>query len=305
MKAKRFKLLEYASMAACVLSAKTLGAQAIYTDLDPDVVVEMDPEILNIDMNGDGVYDFAFLNEIYTTETSVWSFYYSYKERIWAGPKNPNNAIAGSLNLYGSAESNYYYRYYPFALLDHEPINNLLYFQNNGYQMMAFATDFWSIGLEIWDKREGGNWYPEISDHYLGVRFLDILGCNHYGWIRCDVLEEGRILVVKDYAYETKCDTSILAGDTIGDTTDIVGVEDNLLEAAKIWGTENAIHIRLNINTLPVTCEIFNLEGQCIYRESIFNGYTEIHLSNTLKSIYFVALTNVSGQKTERKIILY
>lgn len=301
MKTSHYKLLEYASMAACVLSAKTLSAQAIYTDLDPDVVVEMDPEILNIDMNGDGVYDFAFLNEIYTTETSVWSFYYSYIERIWAGPKNPNNAIAGSLNQFTLSYGGLSTYYYPFALPEFAPINSALDFQNDGYQMMAFRT-FKQFGTN-WNN--GGNWYPEITDHYLGVRFLDTLGCNHYGWIRCDVLEEGRVLVVKDYAYETKCDTGILAGDTIGDTTDIVGVEDNLLETAKIWSSENTVHIQLTANALPVLCEIFNLEGQCIYRELINSNLTEINLSNTSKSLYIVSLKRASGQKTERKIILY
>jgi hypothetical protein len=113
------------------------------------------------------------------------------------------------------------------------------------------------------------------------------------------------VLVVKDYAYETKCDTSILAGDTIGDTSVIVGVEDNLLEAAKIWNLENTVHIQLTANILPVLCEIFNLEGQCIYRESISNTLTEINLSNTSKSLYIVLLTNKLGQKTERKIIIH
>ena len=300
MKAKRFKLLEYASMAACVLSVKTLGAQAVYTDLDPDVILEMDPEVLNIDMNGDGVLDFAFLNEIYTIETSVWSFYYSYLERIWAGPKNPNNAIAGTVRLFGSAESNYYYVYFPYALEDGIVVNNLMNFQIAGYQRMAFAT---SNG--IYHLLEGGNWYPEISDHYLGVRFLDTLGCNHYGWIRCDVLDEGRVLVVKDYAYETKCDTGILAGDTIGDTTVIVNIENNLLEKAKIWSESNNVHIQLLAESLPIECEIFNLAGQFIYRKSITKTSTFINFSKESKSIYIVSLTNIYGQKVKRKIILH
>lgn len=287
-------------MAACVLSAKTLSAQAIYTDLDPDVVVEMDPEILNIDMNGDGVLDFAFLNEIYTIETSVFSEPQSYIERIWAGPKNPNNAIAGAIQTYGSAESNYYFVYFPLALVEGIIVDNHLTFQTYGYQRMAFAN---SNG--IYHLLEGGNWYPEVIDHYLGIRFLDTLGCNHYGWIRCDVLEEGRVLVVKDYAYESKCDTSILAGDTIGDTTDIVGIEDNLLETAKIWSTENNIHIQIAANALPVICNVFNLEGQCIYRASINNISTEIQLSNISKSLYIISLTNPIGKKIERKIILH
>lgn len=111
--------------------------------------------------------------------------------------------------------------------------------------------------------------------------------------------------MVKDHAYETKCDTGILAGDTIGDTSVIVGIEDNLLEEVKIWCTENKVTIQLSAETLPVACEIFNISGQCIYSESLNNTSTIINLSNTSKSLYIVSLTNTAGQKTERKIILH
>jgi len=304
MRGTKYTLLQYASMAACVLSAKTLAAQAVYTDLDPDVVVEMDPEILNIDMNGDGVLDFAFMNNITTIETTDWFFYYSYLERIWAGPKNPNNAVAGSVQLYGSAESNYYYRYYPFALSNNVQINELFEFQNAGYQMIAFATDFWNLALDTWDQREGGNWYPEVTDHYLGVRFLDTLGCNHYGWIRCDVLEEGRVLVVKDYAFETKCDTGIASGDTIGDTTVIVDIETPVSDSFSIWASGFTLHVVTENIEMPVYCTVLNFHGQTVYKGRISQTQTEIDLSDVVAGIYFLTLTGQDGLKSIRKIAL-
>jgi len=303
MTSSKNTLLHYASMAACVLSAKTLTAQAVYTDLDPDVVVEMDPEILNIDMNEDGVLDFAFMNEIYTIFTFD-SEPQSYRERIWAGPKNPDNAVAGSLNQFTLSYGGLSTYYYPFALAYNSPINESLEFQNAGYQRMASRNFTWSIFLEAWDQREGGNWYPEITDHYLGVRFLDTAGCNHYGWIRCDVSEEGRVLVVKDYAYETKCDTPILAGDTIGDTTVIVDIETPIIEHYSIWTSGFTIHVLAENIELPVYCEILNIQGHKVYESKINHLYSEIDLHQSNTGIYFVQLTDKKGMAIVKKIIL-
>lgn len=300
MTSRKNTLLHYASMAACVLSAKTLAAQAVYTDLDPDVLVEMDPEILNIDMNSDGVLDFAFMNEIFTIETSVWSFYYSYCERIWAGPKNPDNAIAGSLNQFTLSYGGLSTYYYPFALALGTPINEMVEFQNDGYQMMAFRT-FKQFGTN-WNN--GGNWYPEISDHFLGVRFLDTLGCNHYGWIRCDVVEEGRVLVVKDYAYETKCDTPILAGDTIGDTTVIVDIETPIIDHFSIWSSGFTIHILTDKMDQPAYCAVVNSTGQLVHEGMIDQLHSEINLNHPSTGIYFVKLVDRNGIVIVRKIAL-
>ena len=303
MTSRKNTLLHYASMAACVLSAKTLAAQAVYTDLDPDVVVEMDPEILNIDMNSDGVLDFAFMNEIYTIFTFD-SEPQSYRERIWAGPKNPDNAVAGSLNQFTLSYGGLSTYYYPFALAYNSPINESLEFQNAGYQRMAsrnFTFNFPSLG---WGTETGGNWYPEITNYYLGVRFLDTAGCNHYGWIRCDVLEEGRVLIVKDYAYETKCDTSILAGDTIGDTTVIVDIETPIIEHYSIWTSGFTIHVLAENIELPVYCEILNIQGHKVYESKINHLYSEIDLHQSNTGIYFVQLTDKKGMAIVKKIIL-
>lgn len=303
MTSRKNTLLHYASMAACVLSAKTLAAQAVYTDLDPDVVVEMDPEILNIDMNSDGVLDFAFMNEIYTIFTFD-SEPQSYRERIWAGPKNPDNAVAGSLNQFTLSYGGLSTYYYPFALAYNSPINESLEFQNAGYQRIASRTYFWSIFLETWDQREGGNWYPEITDHYLGVRFLDTAGCNHYGWIRCDVSEEGRVLVVKDYAYETKCDTPILAGDTIGDTTVIVDIETPIIDHFLIWSSGFTIHILTDKMDHPAYCAVVNSTGQLVHKGIIDQLHSEINLNHPSTGIYFVKLVDRNGIVIVRKIAL-
>jgi len=303
MTSSKNTLLHYASMAACVLSARTLTAQAVYTDLDPDVVVEMDPEILNIDMNGDGVLDFAFMNEIYTIFTFD-SEPQSYRERIWAGPKNPDNAIAGSLNQFTLSYGGLSTYYYPFALAYNSPINESLEFQNAGYQRMAsrnFTFNFPSLG---WGTETGGNWYPEITNYYLGVRFLDTAGCNHYGWIRCDVSEQGRLLVVKDYAYETKCDIGIAAGDTIGDTTVIVDIEKQFTDNVNIWTAGFTINISVPDQELPLICTVVSIQGQKVFDARIVQATSEFQLNDIATGIYLVTITDKSGRCVTKIIML-
>ena len=48
---------------------------------------------------------------------------------------------------------------------------------------------------------------------FIGIRFQDGLDRTHYGWIRCDAPDSGRVLVIKDYAYETQAGVGIIAGD--------------------------------------------------------------------------------------------
>lgn len=67
-------------------------------------------------------------------------------------------------------------------------INEDLDFQFAGYQELAYVYR----GEYSSYADNGGNWFPEVLDHYLGIYFKDTMNCYHYGWIRLDV----KILVV-------------------------------------------------------------------------------------------------------------
>ena len=70
MPLKSFNTIQYSAMALCFLSiTKEAQPQAVYTDIDPDLVIDIDGEIANIDMNNDGVFDFGFLNSMDTEFT--------------------------------------------------------------------------------------------------------------------------------------------------------------------------------------------------------------------------------------------
>ena len=61
------KLLAYSAMALAVLhQSKTANAGAVYTDIDPDTIIDQHLEYYFIDIEGDLLPDFKFLNVSYT-----------------------------------------------------------------------------------------------------------------------------------------------------------------------------------------------------------------------------------------------
>lgn len=297
-----FNSIQYSTMALCFLSiTKEVQSQAVYTDINPDMVIDVDGEIGNIDMNNDGVLDFGFLNAMDTIFTLDYEPQ-SYLERIYGGPKNPNNAIAGSSNQFTLSYGGLTTYYYPFVLPNGILVNDSMEFQTAGYQFLAFRTFYFTTWFS--GTLEGGNWYPEILDQYIGVRFLDTLGCNHYGWLRCDVKDEGRTLVIKDYAYETKCDTAILTGDTIGDTTEIVGIQHNNTIYPTIYTFDSKVYVQIKDNNKDYSIRIINLSGAIQFTGILENNLTIISLNGKSKGYYLVEIFSDNVKCLTKKIYI-
>jgi len=295
---KRPNLLQYSTMAASFLLMSNAKSQAIYTDIDPDMILDADGEYGTVDMDNDGTLDFAFLNTtgtIFTTDSDPQS----YVERVWAGPYISQNAIAGYENYHSGYGG--YTVFYPYALSLGQAIEPKAFdFNNAGYQLMAYRTFYsttWFSGT--W---EGGYWYPEVLDHYLAVRFIDSLDCYHYGWIRCDVKDEGRTLVIKDYAYETKCDVGILAGDTVGDTATVVENEVSGIEA-QVYSYNSDIYILLQVIKGTYDVRILNMQGQIVYQSQLKDIYTKLSLPNLALGNYLVEVKSET-RKVIKKVHL-
>lgn len=277
-------LTGYSAMALCFLStAKEAQSQAVYTDLEPDVVLDSHFEAELIDMDTDGFVDFVLINWSYATFTYYGDL--DFQQRIWIGPNTSDNSIAAATISFGSGVIAYAY-----ALSQSNLIDNSLPFKNVMLQRLAFRTYFVDVSL----TDEGGYWYPEMLDHYLGVRFFDDENCQHYGWIRCDVKDEGRTLIVKDYAYEIKCDIGILAGDTIGDTTTVEITDLNTLKAT-VYSFDNTVYINLNEMTENLNAQIYDPTGKVIYSNQLKDLITSIKL-NDPKGIYIVEV--ISGKES-------
>ena len=289
MKSEKFNLMQYSAISACFLTLHQYAmGQAVYTDIDPDIVLDSDNESAGVDMDNSGTFDFAFINR--TGSFSTYSSNdISYFEVINVGPQTPNNSIAGQIHIispsYGGS-----WIYLPFALGEGSSINNSILFYNEGYQVMAYR--YIQTDGDYFPK--GGIWYPEVLDHYLGVRFIDTSDCQHYGWIRCDIKDNGRTLVIKDYAYEIKCNTGIFAGDIIGDTTTVSLESFNLLYA-NIYAFNSDVYVQLNEKPGNYSIRITNLSGALIYSDLLRNKWNVISLINEPEGLYFIEI--FAGQK--------
>ena len=282
------KLKQYSAMCISVLATQfSAKAEAVYTDIDPDLILDSDLDFAYIDLDNNGASDFVFFNFSYYFATSSLALYFLL-QRLGAFPSNSNNGIIGTFE-----EFEYGAIFYPLALPTNSFINSTHNFQNDNFQILAFRSFLLnSTGMDLFDF--GGNWYPEIIDHYLGVKFLDAENCLHYGWIRCDVDDNGRTLRIKDYAYEKKCNTGILAGDTIGDTTTVSNVDINLINA-NIYAFNSNVYVQLDENPGNYSIRITNLSGALIYSDILRDKWNVISLIKEPEGLYFIEI--FAGQK--------
>ncbi|MGB4931219.1 MAG: hypothetical protein WBP43_14680, partial [Chitinophagales bacterium] len=95
MKRKQFnkyKLSDYSAFAITFLCLHSADAKVVYTDIEPDYVLDSDWDHAVLDIDGNGTGDFWFWNiSYYTSFTGM-----NYIEKLWAGAiGDSRNEIAG------------------------------------------------------------------------------------------------------------------------------------------------------------------------------------------------------------------
>lgn len=279
----KYKISDYSTLATAFLLLQNTGnAQVIYSDIEPDIEISLTGDQAFIDIDGNTTIDFNFL------KTSVEYYFWNgassvLRERkaIWCGVNNSMNGIMG---ISSQASEGGPIGYYPHAFLFDELINSALTFQNYYFQIMALgfydSAENWHYGAGAW--REG------IENGYLGIRFINNGGFINYGWIRCTTTDHCNKLIIKDFAYESKPNQGILAGDTV---SYVPIVEINNLNAV-IYSFDNTIQIQLPISSNNKhLIEVFNAEGKLVYR----NETTQLLNSITLNVGTGVYIVQVSG----------
>ncbi|MFI5172847.1 MAG: T9SS type A sorting domain-containing protein [Chitinophagales bacterium] len=289
---KKFSIQKYSGMAGVFLvMGNNLCAQAVYTDIDPDIEIQFDGETAGIDMDNNGTLDFAFLKTSGTYEYETTSFTFILnRHRIWAGPEFISNEIAGEIATHGAGGGT---TYFPYAMGSGDMINSGLSFQYWGFQLMAWG---FSESDGDWNY-EPAFWSPNIDSGYLGVRFWDDNECRHYGWIRCTTADSSKKLIIHDYAYESKCETSIKAGDIIGDTS--IGINEFNSLNASIYSFNNSVYINLNESFDSPIIRIYDLSGKIVYSNEIKNQFDQIELIEA-RGVYVVELTDGKNKLTKK-----
>lgn len=289
---KAFGLKQYAILTSAFLTiTSSTNAEIIYADIDPDSVLDENDEYAFLDFDFNGNVDFA-ITKLFATSTT-FTYYGNMganftRNVLWIGGLMPENIIAASsATLYDSGS---FLTYYAYALASGENIPGDLEFQGGEYQRIAFKS-FINDGIP-WN--EGGNWFPEQTDKYLGVRFIGEDTNFHFGWIRCTVEDSANVIIIKDFAYEVIEDKAIKAGD-IG----IDAIDENVNNSdVRIFSFKSDIFIQVNDLSFNHQVKIFNNLGQLIREEEITELNSVIDLHNVAIGNYFVEV--FSG---DRKIV--
>ena len=274
---KKSKLLQYSSMAVTfIASGANTGAQAVYVDIDPDTVLFPPYGEFAIDFNDFGLIDYRFENESWFGYAEWCECYEQFNGLLMGN----SPSIAAYSDILFSSNT-----YFASALEFNQVIDSNLEFNNHNAYLAYHIIPDWSIYYVF----EGGDWFPEAIDKYVGIRFEDTLDCMHYGWIRCSIEDGGSNLTIKDYAYETKCDVGIAAGDMVGNTT--VGIEEiNTLEAS-VYSFGESLYTNV-INFAECTLTICNLQGQEILHQYLTETNTVINMKFYPTGIYLIRLTD-------------
>lgn len=266
-------------MAGSIIAvAGTANAQAIYTDIDPDVTVDQSGFGYFIDFDEDGNKDFAI--GFFQTNTAGGYVY----NKVFARPYNGSIA--------GSAAGNYVY---PSAMIAGEMIDVNLDWQTGSSQTMGggFIIPASSSLYAVY-----GKWYG-VEDRYLPLRFK--VGTNkHYGWARLDVPGLISSFTIKDIAYNPNANEGLFAGQ--GDPTAVQITP--MPESVKIFAYDGIVNtVLFNQKIDNASLVITNMMGQQVKAMSLTKSSTQIDVSDLAFGIYVVTVVN-GGQVFTQKVAL-
>lgn len=284
-----FGLKEYSAIAGCfMLLHNTMQGQVVYTDLEPDIIIDEDGEFFVLDLDVNEMNDFIFFSTTFNIYSESIGITNSY-QRLIAGAYVSQNAIAGSYDIKYEPYHVFTW-YFPFAIEVDDTISENLSFQNFTYQFLGYWQH--SFLFSFWTTREGGNWYPEVTDHYLGLRFVDEENCLRYGWARCSVTDSGRVLTIKDYAYEVQCDNPILAGDTMH----LTSLQNAQPSDITIYSFGKNIYIQLPQQDISAVINVYSIDGQLVKTQVMSAKTMIINMGNEVSGVYVVEVVNNQGK---------
>jgi hypothetical protein len=300
---KKFTIQSYSTFSAAVLiPALSLNAQAVYVDAEPDIIIDYDiNDVTYIDLDGNGVSDFGFYK--YSNQGYISSYYggtYGYYE--WQVIRV---IVPGENGLHATEHSSSSGTWLVMNVLESgDQISDENLFETHDSVMVSRRREVSSLyAYPLGDWFAEGPWrnIPEFPDRYLGLRFTDETECIHYGWLRCAITEEEGKLTIKGWAFESKCDVAILAGDKIGDTSIIIDIEQELLAEINIYSTGKDIYFENVLEKAMV--KIFNNNGQLVQNLDLIPPQNRITLDGFSSGIYIVELETASFNISQKVFI--
>ncbi|MFI5171736.1 MAG: hypothetical protein ACHQFW_05060 [Chitinophagales bacterium] len=282
MKIDQNKLLAYSAFSLSYLAASQSEAQIIYANVEPDIILDSAYEFSLIDLNNDLVSDIRFDNvsnfvNLFSYTVCRQGISASHFESPYV--INTNSIAISTTDIGGEIAKGFL----AGEMIDH----NEIFGTNDGDQGYYLAFRKYhcesTINLSMCSiTKTFGDWYPEALDLFIGLRFTSFEGALYYGWIRCEVLEEGRKLIIKDYAYESYPEKGIIAGQTSYPTS----TERINSELISINLKNNYIDIQVPVIPEENEFKLYNLSGDCIFQTIISSTSHHFFVGDLSNGIY-------------------
>ncbi len=283
------KLARFSAVAGAVLASGAVNSQIVYTDVNPDVIIDTASGQYDLDFNSDAVVDIsmdvmAVINQTGTLNGISFTF---NGTGAFATPAMGN----GVLQLAGSGSSS---TMVVAALNNGDMINAAAVFGGSSSGTMLGLeglADVPAFSLSNYPVAQGA--FLGVSDKFLGVKFM--IGANtHYGWARMDVSAGADTIRVKDYAYNQNTDLPILAGMMVG--LDDVAVDNKVT----IKTTLNNATINVTPDLIGGRIALFNMAGQEVKVVTIKDINTEIPFEGVETGIYTITAQFDGGNVTKK-----
>ncbi|MFN0275200.1 MAG: hypothetical protein ACKVPJ_05615 [Chitinophagales bacterium] len=278
LKNQNRKLFAYSSSAAVFLACTnaTEAQTLVYTNVDPDVILEAPNALYDLDLNNDGTTDFTLSATSAGSNiiTSLGANVFYGINGVFINPENSNSIAGTSGSLTGFA--------YPYVLASSVNVGGGQLFLNASFQTLAYSFFASHDGVEN-VIAQYGLWLGGQTDKFIGLKML-IAGNSHYGWVRVNVDSSHKKMTVKDYAFESAPNTPI--------HTEIdVAIEDASQDIAAIYTFENSLFISFkDFSQLPGTVFLYEFSGREIFSETLQGTNNRIDLSFLPASAYVVRI---------------
>jgi len=249
-------------------------AQIIYTDVDPDQTCNGNCTY-NLDLNNDGVTDFQLQT---TAGTSCGGH-----------PGNSVHVLPDTFNRIVNSNA------YP-AKLD----TSILISLNSSWNpalTQILSAHFWMPNYNGGCHEVSFNHWVNASDGYLGLE-INVAGQYYYGWAQLSV-GLGTV-TIRDYAYNSISDSSILAGDSGIPLVILNPLSKNIFSVFPNPGS-NKITLSFS-SSEKKQIKITNTLGQIVFAEEINSAREEIDVSEFPAGMYVVSVQTAT-HKIERKFL--
>jgi len=282
------KIAGFTAIAGAIIAGNAVDAQIVYTDVNPDVVIDTTMGMYAIDFNNDAVPDVQFTVAHVTGAGTYGSFTYTYDATYAAAAAGTGGGLQQTLVAGTGSSSTMTSALAP--LNNGDAVNGTAMFTQYGTLALDAVINIPLLGYNY--PFQGGE-FIGVSDKFLGAKFM--VGANtHYGWVRLDVAADASTITIKDYAFNAFPGGEILAGQ-------MVNLEDIAIEnKVTVKTTLNEAFINVTPDLIGGTVNLFNLSGQVVASTIIKEINTRLSFEGIDTGIYTVAAQFDGGQVNKK-----